>query len=295
MMSPDPSPAATDIDAAQVERIRTRLAPLPTAYLDLYDDAVRVLSDDPRVRGVWVSGSIARGSADAGSDLDFLLAVPSGDFRDFAAGWRERVEAITPVLISREMPGLPGSTYATTTDCLRLDIVVEPIDRLDHSPFRTRLVVFDRDGLTATVPAVELGAETSQQAATGIVEEAYREAAIFPAAVVARGDWLLGVVGVHQMQLALYRLLVECNQPLPPMGVKQWTRRLRADQVRILSALPQPVAERESVVAAMGAALGALRGFGRSCAEAVGLVWPAEVDAGVLAYFERENLPVGAR
>jgi hypothetical protein len=33
--------------------------------------------------------------------------------------------------------------------------------------------------------------------------------------VVAREDWLLGVVGVQYIQMLLYQLFVESNQPLP--------------------------------------------------------------------------------
>ena len=38
------------------------------------------------------------------------------------------------------------------------------------------------------------------------------------------------------------------NQPLPVMGVKQWSSRLTADQQDLLRTLPAPVAQRESVV-----------------------------------------------
>ena len=55
-----------------------------------------------------------------------------------------------------------------------------------------------------------------------IVEEFFRQQAIFPAAVVARRDWLLGVVGVDTTQQPAYRLFVETNQPLH-IGIKQWS------------------------------------------------------------------------
>ncbi|MBA3232563.1 MAG: hypothetical protein H0T17_01235 [Propionibacteriales bacterium] len=58
--------------------------------------------------------------------------------------------------------------------------------------------------------------------------EFYRQQVILPAAVVARRDWLLGVVAVHNTQVLLYQLLTACDESLPQMGVKRWSTRLAA-------------------------------------------------------------------
>src|ERR1700677_4849843 len=72
-----------------------------------------------------------------------------------AACWREWLATITPTLIARELPFAPGSFYSTTTGCERLDVVCEPVSKLSASPHRYRRVVFDRDGLDASVPDPE--------------------------------------------------------------------------------------------------------------------------------------------
>ena len=123
-----------------------------------------------------------------------------------------------------------------------------------------------------------------------IVTEFLRQSAIFPAAVVAREDWLLGQVAVANYQRMLYDLLVESNQPLPPMGVKQWSSRLTPGQRELLSALPAPRAERDSVVAAMSAVREAIRTHGRTALEGAGGTWPTEVDDAMSAYWERRGL-----
>jgi hypothetical protein len=41
---------------------------------------------------------------------------------------------------------------------------------------------------------------------TGLVEEFLRQQANFPASVVTREDWLLGVVAIEQVHLMLYQL-----------------------------------------------------------------------------------------
>jgi hypothetical protein len=57
-----------------------------------------------------------------------------------------------------------------TATCERFDVVIEPVAALPESPFVYRIPVYDPDGLHPLVPA----------------------------AVLAREDWLLGVVGVRQ-------------------------------------------------------------------------------------------------
>ena len=108
--------------------------------------------DDSRVRALWVSGSLARRDADAYSDLDLLAAVADADFDAFAASWKSWLADITPTVLARAIPFLPGSFYSLTPTCERLDVVLERVSRVPSSFFRARAVVFDRDGLDAQVP-----------------------------------------------------------------------------------------------------------------------------------------------
>jgi hypothetical protein len=158
------------------------------------------------------------------------------------------------------------------------------------TPYRHRIPVFDRDGLAVPPPAPDpAGPDPAAMAA--LVTESLRQAAIFPAAVVARGDWLLGQVAVHNLAMLLYRLLVEANQPLPPMGVKQWSSRLTEPQRALLAGLPQPRATRDEVVAAMVAVRDALTTHGRAALESAGGGWPDGTEAAVAAYWHRHDLP----
>src|SRR5262245_27771265 len=58
-----------------------RLAAYAAARQSILDDAVRVLSADPRFVAAWLGASHGRGQADAASDLD-LTAVVTDDQRD---------------------------------------------------------------------------------------------------------------------------------------------------------------------------------------------------------------------
>jgi hypothetical protein len=106
-----------------------------------------------------------------------------------------------------------------------------------------------------------------------LVTEFLRQATILPGAVVAREDWHLGQVGVHHYALLLYELLAESNQPLPPMGIKQWSSRLTEQQRAVLAGLPQPAATRAEVMDAMVAVRDVLVVRGRAAYESAGGEW----------------------
>lgn len=261
---------------------------LPAGYRDLFHRVRAVSVADERIRGLWLSGSLARGAADGGSDLDVVLAVRDKDFADFADGWREWLASITDVLIARSIPNMPGSFYSLTTDCLRLDVVAEAAGTLPESPFRYRIAVYDPDELGGQVPSPDEGEGPDRDRLYRHVEEFYRQLAIFPAAVVAREDWLLGTAGVTLSQRTLYDLFVESNQPLPPTGVKQFSAKLNPEQRQVLQALPVPNPNRDAVIAAMLETARAFATTARQAVEEHGVTWPGALERTVTAFVERE-------
>lgn len=85
------------------------LAALPGSYGPLFDRAAAVFEADERVRAMWLHGALARGQADAASDMDISVAIADDGF---AASWRDWLAAITPALTAR--PIAAGSFYALT-------------------------------------------------------------------------------------------------------------------------------------------------------------------------------------
>jgi hypothetical protein len=266
------------------------LAPLPAGYAELFARVLSAAESDDRVRAVWLSGSVGRGVADSGSDLDVVLAVAPEEFDEFSEGWREWLSRVTPVVRAWGLPRLPGSFSSVTPDCLRLDVVAEPAGAARPADLARRLPVLHKDGpATAQEPAAEPVAPGPNPARlTEMAEEFLRQMTIFPAAVVARQDWLLGVIGVQNVHLMLYQLFVEANQPLPPMGVKQWSAKLASRQRQVCASLPAPTASQAGVLAAMRAAAGAFRHEARAVLAANGALWPADFDDAVRRYWEHE-------
>jgi hypothetical protein len=283
------------------DSVTAALQPLPAGYHELYGRLRAAAGADARIRAMWLSGSLGRGVADAGSDLDLMLAVASADFDDFAATWRDWLAAVTPTVLARDLPGLPGSWYSVTPECLRLDVVIERAGSASPAALARRLLVLDKDdayraaaagtgkhdGYAARAGTGEAPGPDPARLA-GLTDEYFRQLAIFPAAVVARADWLLGVQAVHSLQLLLYELFVESNLPLPPMGVKQWSAKLTAGQRTVCAGLPVPAADRDSVLTAMRAATDAFRLASRQILEPAGAAWPAGFELAVDRYLAAE-------
>jgi predicted nucleotidyltransferase len=267
-----------------------RMAAMPPGYADLLASAVAIAEADERIEAMWVGGSVARGVADAGSDLDLMVAVADEAFEDFADDAVAWLRGVGDLVLAAGLPFLRGGVYATTRDCLRIDLVSEATASLPETPYRYRVPVHDPHDLTSRIPPAgdEPGPDPAEMEA--IVTEFYRLGAIFPAAVVAREDWLLGVVGVGSVQQLLYRLFVAANAPLPVMGIKQWSSRLTPHQQQVLTELPAPRPERDSVIAAMQAVREAFALEARPAVERHGVVWPDELHDAVDVYWQRQGL-----
>jgi hypothetical protein len=261
---------------------------LEPGYAALFDRAVAVFEADERVRAVWLSGSLARGDADAMSDLDLLVAIADEGMASFNDSWREWLASITPTLIARPLPFAPGSLYAVTTERLRIDVVAEPVSNVPSSFFRQRLVVFDRDGLDALVPTPN-GSGPSVDRVNGLVEEFFRDYGMFPV-VLEREDWLLGLEAIHLYRGMLYQLFVEMNAPLPPMGMKQWSAKLTPQQRAVLEVLPTGTATRESVTDAHRTTARAFVHHARLAVEKLGGQWPDELEAATVAYLQSHGV-----
>jgi hypothetical protein len=279
-----------------VRSAQDALRPLAAGYHRLYEQVLAAAERDDRIRAMWLGGSLGRGVADAGSDLDIVVAVAPASADEFAAGWRDWLAAITPTVLARPLPGMPGSFFSVTTSCLRLDVVAEQAGAADAEALARRLLVLDKDLTVCPAGQIPPGAGAPDAGAAGpdparlaeLTAEFFRQMTIFPAAVVARADWLLGVEGVRGAQLMLYQLFVEANQPLPPMGVKQWSAKLTPGQRAICAGLPAPAATRDSVLAAMRATAAAYRASAMQILTASNVPWPAEFERAVQRFWQEE-------
>lgn len=259
---------------------------LPPGYRTLFDRAHRVLSDDDRVRAMWLGGSLARGTADSASDLDVVLAVADEHFDVVASTWRAWLDDITPTVLAEELPFAKGSFYSITPGFERFDVVVEPVSKVPSTFFRTRVPVFDRDGLADLVPDAEPGAGPSADAVRALVIEYFRISAV--ETILVREDWLLAREHLHVVASLIYRLFVECNAPLPPMGVKQWSAKLTVPQRRVLAAVPTSADHVDELRTAHVALAAAFVTNAEAVARRLAIDWPSALEEAAAAHLRRE-------
>jgi hypothetical protein len=264
------------------------LAALPDSYGPLFDRAAAVFEADERVRAMWLHGALARGRADAASDMDISVAIADDGFDTFGASWRDWLAAITPTLTAR--PIAAGSFYALTPSCERFDVIVEAVGKLPATTLTRRLVVFDRDGLDKLIPPPN-DPPPDPAVITYLIEETLRQAANFPT-VLVRDDWLLGVVAVQQVQMFLYQLFAESNKPAPPTGPKQWSFKLTTSQRQVLSGLPVAAPSPDSVLAAREAAFAAFFREAPPIAVRNGVPWPSRLELAVRDYLREQGAPL---
>ena len=198
---------------------------LPVGYRRLLDRATHVLDADPRVEAMWVHGSVARGDADALSDLDIIVAVADDGLTGFGDEWRARLDAITPTVMARRFPGPGGSLLSITPRVPPHGHVDRGAADVPTSVVRDRRVVFDRAGLDTRVPPPLPPADPSDAKFA-----AFREWDAACRTVAQVADPLLAIEVVHTLRWILYEAYVETNRPLPASGLKQWSAKLTPAQ-----------------------------------------------------------------
>ncbi len=263
------------------------LAVLPDGYQHLFDRAVEVLAADERARALWVHGSVGRGEADSSSDLDLILAVADDAFEEMWAAWPEWLALITPTVIARPLPWIPGILYALTPECLRLDVVVEGVGSLPTSGYGPRELVFDRDGLDALVSPPPTPPGPDRTAVETAIEEPLRYLSLLPA-VLDRQAYLLSQEGYAHIRRRLVELFQQANAPRAAVGMKHGRYQVTEEQYAILEALPWPQATRDELVAAHRAIGSCLLEIAPRIAALVDLPWPQALEDAVRAHLRRE-------
>jgi hypothetical protein len=193
-------------------------------------------------------------------------------------------------VIARALPFAPGSFYSVTPGRERLDVVVEPAGRIAQTFFRTRRLVFDRDGLAERIPAPAPAPGPSKDRIAFLIEEFFRDYGMFDVGATRR-DLLLGNEAIHLIRGLLYQLFCEANAPLPATGIKRWSAKLTAPQRALLERLPTGGSDWDSMVAAHETVSRAFATHARLISTLHEVPWPAELEAATLRHLRAHKLP----
>jgi predicted nucleotidyltransferase len=213
----------------------------------LIDRVTAALADDQRIRGLFLSGSFGRGSADAYSDVDFWAVVARPDQEAVATDWRKLLEKIVPIVYFNRLPWALVLN-AITDGWLRCDLDIGAPDQLGGRTQDRLKPLLDRDGIHASLPASLLARDIDPGRLQAVVNEFIRVLGLLPVAL-GRGEIELMVTGSGLLRRSLTDLLIlEVNLP-DPGGMLHLSRVLDADRMAILAALPLPVLSADSAIA----------------------------------------------
>jgi predicted nucleotidyltransferase len=258
---------------------------LPEGYQALFDRAAGHLLGDGRVRGLWLGGSLARGTADSASDLDLIVAVADASYDEFVSAWRTWLDEITPTVLAAEVPFRAGAFYSVTPRFERFDVVVERASAVATTGYPTRVVVFDKDELDAQLPPPLAGPGPSADVVSALVTEFFRISAV--ETILVRDDWLLAREHLHVLASLIYRLFVEANAPLPITGVKQWGTKLTHAQRAAMLALPTAASDIHELRAAHLASAALFVTNAEALSGRLGATWPVTLEQAARAHLER--------
>ena len=258
---------------------------LPEGYQILFRRASEHFFADPRVRAVWLGGSLARGTADRASDLDVLVAVDDATYPSFVDAFRTWLSEITPTVIAAAVPFVEGAFYSVTPGFERFDVAVERSSMIEATPYRTRVVVFDRDGLDRQLPPAVEGPGPSPDVVSSLITEYFRISAV--ETILVRDDWLLAREHLHVVSSLIYRLFVEANAPLPMMGIKQWSTKLTDAQRAALLGLGTAASDVAALRTAHLASAAVFVTNAEVLARRLGVVWPIALEEAAGAHLRR--------
>ena len=218
---------------------------------DLVDRVVDDLSADPRVRGLWLTGSFGAGVADEHSDVDVFVLVHEAALASYVDGWLDEVAPAYSPLLARRLGHAPVFHHVLD-GWLRWDVVVGGPAQLGDLDADAVIELVNRDGVRLTRLAA---GRPESGTVLAMTEEFLRVLGLLPV-VVGRGELVTAASGalmLRQMLTTLLRYRVEG----PRMsGALHLSRVLPADELAALAALPPVYAERGAVVRAHVAAAG---------------------------------------
>jgi hypothetical protein len=135
-----------------------------------------------RVRVIWLTGSLAVGTADAASDVDLRAAIRAEDFATIDE-WRRR------------WPGEPDEAIlsAITTDHLRFDLVAQSAADTMPRTLEAARVLCDKDGVAERIVPTAPSSADPLRPLPYVVEEFIRLIGMLPI-VVAQDDVPMGMI-----------------------------------------------------------------------------------------------------
>ncbi|HEY9010447.1 MAG TPA: nucleotidyltransferase domain-containing protein [Devosia sp.] len=233
---------------------------------------VDALEPDERIRGLFLTGSFGRGTADQWSDVDLLALVEKEQQEAVAADWRQVLEAITPIVYWNRLPWA-FVLNAVSEDWLRCDLsLAGPGETRGMTQDRAKPLI-DRDGVYSTLSATLPPPEIDRRKLEGTVNEFIRVLGLTPVAV-GRGEVELIGIGTGMLRRMLTDLLVIEMNHADTGGILHLSRLLDAERMALMETIPVPERSIESALASQAALARTFLPRAKALYAELGMDWP---------------------
>jgi hypothetical protein len=218
----------------------------------LIDRVTDDLGADPRVRGLWLTGSFGAGEADELSDVDMFVLLPDSHLPAYVDAWLDDVAPRYHPLLAPRLGVAPVFNHVLP-GWLRWDVVLGGPAQLNDLDADGIHELINRDGIRLT-PLRVLGPDLGTVLA--MTEEFLRVLGLLPV-VVGRGELVTATTGSLMLRQLLTTLLRHRAEGPRMSGALHLRRVLPEHEMAASRAMP-PVHAEESVVIAAHPAVAAL-------------------------------------
>lgn len=145
---------------------------------------------DPRIEGLWLQGSLARGDADPLSDIDAILAVTDASLDEVFAQREAIVSALRPIIAWSDgtTPGLK-CVHALLDEGVRLDLYFEATTHAVSQPRPAVVLRVDKAGLAGRLNTDWRAPVAVVGHILGVILGMTRQGGTWPLRTLRRGQW----------------------------------------------------------------------------------------------------------
>ncbi|HEV7345814.1 MAG TPA: nucleotidyltransferase domain-containing protein [Devosia sp.] len=236
------------------------------------------MADKQAVRGLFLSGSFGRGTADEWSDVDLVALAAPEDHAAVARDWRKSLEAITPIVFWQELPRGGLLLNAVSHEWLRCDLIIVEPARFGSRAKNTVKPLVDRDGVYDALPETLPPRQPDPATVSYLIHEFIRMLGLMPVGL-GRREYVTMVLGVGMMRGHLETLLMQDVTAPDPGGILHQSKLLSPDDMQMLQSLPYPGPEREALIEANLAIARQFMPRARAMAERLAIAWPETFEA----------------
>lgn len=252
---------------------------------------VTALEGNEAFRALFLSGSFATDTADAFSDLDFVLVANEGPSDGIAKLWRHAVEQVGEIVLWWDRTTRPSLINAITADWVRLDLVILKPEDLRFQTQQTLKPLIDTEGLFDTLDK-EITVKRPDPKRLGYqIEEFIRILGLLHLAD-GRREYLNGVLAIFHLRNLLVDLLIEETAAPFRGGMLHLNRLITDAQRHLLENLPPALPNRRSMIDCHMTYARIYLPRARALAQKTGILWPERFEA---ATWKKLNQTLGLK